>query len=163
MKKSGNNCYIYKSKYLLFVSGNNIGGIYIIDLNLFEKIAFQKFTHYIYLYSIIPSKKENVIIVSSVFNNRNNQCRHTIKNGEKKNNSLKKNFNKGRLVSIEIEENNNTISLKIKNYSEGGNYYYINCQKPFLDEYFFTSIYKTNSLVRMKENGTFIEYFEVLD
>ena len=46
------------------------------------------------------------------------------------------------IISLEIKEDNKKILLDIKNYLDGEDFYFINCPKLFMDEYFFGSIYK---------------------
>ena len=166
--KNNNNYYIYKNKYLLLSSGkmenSTSGGIYIIDLELFKKKSFHRFTQCVSINSIIPSKISNVIIVSSIFNYKKYWIDKSKKQKEKNGNNIKsntKNVNRGKLLSIEIKEENNIITLNINKNIEGGQFYFINCQKLFLNSYFFTSIYKTNSLIKYLEDGKFIQYFQL--
>ena len=166
--KNNNNYYIFKNKYLLLSSGktnnNSSGGIYTIDLDLYEKISFQKFSCYISINSIIPSTKNNIIIVSSVYNYKKMFIDKRDKEKEKEGNKIKKNvinLNRGRIMSIEIKEEDNKISFKINKYLEGGAFYFINCAKLFLDSYFFTSIYKNNTLIKFYEDEKFSQYFQI--
>lgn len=65
-------------------------------------------------------------------------------------------------MSLEIiEEENNKINLKILAQKEQGLFFFINCEKLFLDEYFFTSIYKNNSLNKLLSDGKFNHYCEL--
>ena len=164
--KSNNNFYFYKDKYLLLGSGkrknNSLGGIYIIDLEKFKKIAFHTFPKCISINSLLPTKKNNLIIVSSVFNYKKFYLSKKKKPMKREENSYKSrtiDFNRGRLISLEInEEENNTISLQEFAHKEGSTFYFINCQKLFFDEYLFTSIYKNNSLIKLLSNGKFNHY-----
>ena len=67
---------------------------------------------------------------------------------------------RGRLITMEIKTENDKISFKIQNFSEG-QFYFINCKNLILDEYFFTSFHKNNNLIKLKEDGKFIKYFEI--
>ena len=163
--KSNNNFYLYKDKYLLLGSGKrknkSLGGIYIIDLEKYEKIAFQTFPKCVSINSLIPTKFDNLLIVSSVFNYKKfflNKKKKPVNRDEDKNN-LKIDLNRGRLISLEIkEEEKKKISLKMNSYQEGDTFYFINCQKLFFDDYFFTSVYKNNSLIKLLSNGRFSHY-----
>ena len=164
--KSNNNYYLYKDKYLLLGSGrrknNSLGGIYIIDLERYEKIAFQTFQKCVSINSIVPTRFDNLLIVSSVFNYKKfflDKMKKPKNRNDDKNNTRKIDLNRGRLISLEIkEEENNKISLKINSYKEGDTFYFINCQKLFFNEYFFTSIYKNNSLIKLLPDGRFNHY-----
>ena len=167
--KNNNNYFIYKNKYLLLSSGKmenkTSGGIYIIDLDLFEKKYFHRFSECVSINSIIPTKISNTIIVSSIFNYKNFFFDKSAKQKEKngKNNNFNNNkLYRRKLLSIEIkEEENSKISLNINKYLEGGQFYFINCQKLFLNSYFFTSIYKIYSLIKYLDDGKFIQYFQL--
>ena len=62
---------------------------------------------------------------------------------------------------MEIKGDNKTILLDVKNHLDGGEFYFINCPKLFMDGYFFGSIYKRNSLIKYKEDGNFIQYYQI--
>ena len=126
------------------MNNNTSGGIYIIDLKKFEKVSFHRFVDCISINCFIPSKNKDIIIVSSAF----------VKN-------IKNNIIRGRLILLEIKEENNIISLNMKKYIEGGPYYFINCSELFFNEYFFTSIHKSNNLIKLKEDATFSQYFQL--
>ena len=162
--KSNNNYFIYKNKYLLLASGknknNSFGGIYIIDLDEFKIIMHQTFLKYKSIYCIIPSKIDNIFICSSVF------CTNKIKKIKKCENDKTNNYNinRGRLLLVEIEEKEDKISLKILKHLEGGDNYYINCNKLFFDEYFFTSMYENNSLIKFHQNmKKFSRFFKMVN
>ena len=159
LKKINNYCF-YKSRYLLLSScinkNKSKGGIFIIDLEQFEIIAFQRFPKYTSINCIIPTKNDNIIIGSSVFNFKKYRNKAIDKN---KQNEI--NINRGRLLLLEIIETNNDIYLDIKKYSEGGTFYYINCGKLFFETYFFSSIYKSNCLIKLNENGKFTQYCQI--
>ena len=135
LKKINNYCF-YKSRYLLLSScinkNKSKGGIFIIDLEQFEIIAFQRFPKYTSINCIIPTKNDNIIIGSSVFNFKKYRNKAIDKN---KQNEI--NINRGRLFLLEIIETDDDIYLDIKKYSEGGTFYYINCGKLFLKYLFF--------------------------
>ena len=152
--KSNNNYFIYKNKYLFLTSGKNrnhsYSGIYIIDLEKYEIVDFQSFPKYQSIYCIIPIKnKNNAFISSSIF------CRYNKKGDDKINN----NITRGRLIFVEISEKDDKIALTISKYSEGGDFYFINCNKLFNDEYFFTSTYENNILI--KYNKTFNKFSQI--
>ena len=158
--KNNINYFIYKNKYLLLCSGKNknnlSSGIYLIDLEKFELLYIQRFPKYISINCIIPSNNNNMFIASSIFNSYVPKTRANDENKIKE-----KQIARGRLILVEIKEDNNKILLNIKKYIEGGPFYYINCQELFFDEYLFTSIYKNNSLIKLNKQGKFSQYFEI--
>ena len=165
--KINNNYYIHKNRFLLLSSGkmknNTSGGIYVIDLEKFELISFHRFSNYIAINSMIPSKRNNTIIVSSIIKHKRYpkslKDKSNGKNDNNNNNNIDYMF-RGRLITMEIKTENDKISFKIQNFSEG-QFYFINCKNLILDEYFFTSFHKNNNLIKLKENGKFIQYFKI--
>ena len=161
--KGNNNYFIFKNKYLLLCTGkrkNNFSaGVYIIDLEDFEKINFIKFHSYISINSLISTKNNNIIIASSIFHYKNLYCTKEIDVNKNKRKVI--NITRGRILSIEIKEENKNVFLYIKKYLEGGEFYYINCPKLFSDEYFFTSICKNNRLIKLNDDASFDQYFKI--
>ena len=162
--KINNNYFIYNSKFLLLSSGrmnnNTTGGIYIINLEKFEKISFYKFYKCAAINSIIPSKTNNIILVSSIYLYKQYLKNLKDKSNEKSNKIIYNNVNRGRMLTIKIIEVNSKISFKIQNFTEGP-FYFINCKNLFLDEYFFTCVHKNNNLIKLKDDGKCIHYFKI--
>ena len=162
--KINNNYFIYNNRYLLLCSGkmknNKSGGIYTIDLEKFEIISFHQFQKCIAINSMIPSKRNNIILVSSIFSYKKFYKYSNDKFNEKSDNQVAKIFERGRMLTIEIKNENNKILFKIKNFSEGP-FFFINCKNLILDEYIFTSFHKDNNLIKLKEDGKFITYFKI--
>ena len=162
--KINNNYFIYNSKYLLLCSGkiknNKAGGIYIIDLEKFEKISFHEFPKCIAINSMIPSKSNNIILISSIFSSEKFYKYSEDKSNKKNKSKVMKSFERGRMITLEIKGENGKISFKVKNFSEG-QFYFIICKNLILDEYIFTLFYKDNNLVKLKKDGKFIKYFKI--
>ena len=95
-----------------------------------------------------------------LYNYKKYHCKNSDEK-EDENKQIYVNINRGRILLLEIKEENNSINLTIKKYIEGGPYYYINCQNLFFDKYFFASITKNNCLLKLNDDGNFTQYFEM--
>ena len=162
--KINNNYYIHNNRFLLLSSGKMkkdiSGGIYTIDLEKYELISFHRFPNTIAINSIIPSKRNDIILLSSIIWHKKYRKSLKDKSNEKNDNKLNNYIKRGRLITMEIKIVNDKISFKIQNFSEG-QFHFINCKNLILDEYIFTSFHKNNNLIKLKENGKFIQYFKI--
>ena len=162
--KINNNYYIHNHRFLLLSSGktknNTSGGIYTIDLEKFELLAFHRFPNCIAINSIIPSKKNNIILTSSIFSYKRYNKNLKDKSNEKSNKNATNYICRGRMLTMEIKIENDKISFHIQKFSEGP-FYFINCKNLILDDYIFTSYNNNNSLIKLQEDGKFIQYFKI--
>ena len=162
ISRKNNNYLIYKDKFLLLASFNiNLekfnkfsdknetktiaGGIIILDIDKCEYINHIKFDDITSFNSIIKLNDNTLISSTTIIVRR----RKTM-------------YYRGKLILLNIEENNNKISLKRIEMNEYiGNCKYINCQNLIAESFILCSSEDNNDIWKLNKNNEFIHYFNL--